>query len=138
MKENVIYISQHHLLQYVTKAYTGIDLRASFDVDLLIKPIGRSVIPSDIFLDIPIAYKAEISAGSQHSFKNGITIFNSPGNNKIVCRNDVCMMKMNLSEENFVIRYENRIDPMLMAKHRKVEGVIVENLVNNRIEIGRF
>jgi dUTP pyrophosphatase len=118
MRKKVIYKSQLHLPQYVTKAYAGYDLRANFEVDLFIKPIGSSLNPADIFWVIRIGYKAEMSPGSHLSFKNCISIFNSRGSSMDDCKDDVCMMKMNLSEENFVIREEERINPVLMTKHK--------------------
>ncbi len=138
MRIKVINKSKHPLPQYSTEASSGMDLRANLENDVLLKPLERIMVPTGLFLEIPVGYEAQIRPRSGLAVKNGITILNSPGTIDADYRGEVCIILVNLSKENFVIKDGERICQMVISKHEKAEWISVENLLDTERGIGGF
>ena len=128
MEIKIVNNSRHDLPKYSTDASAGMDLRANLEVDLIIKPMDRVLIPTGLFLEIPLGYEAQIRPRSGLAVKNGITILNSPGTIDADYRGEVCIILINLSKEDFIIKDGERICQMVIAKHEKAEWVTVQSL----------
>lgn len=128
MEIKIVNNSRHDLPKYSTDASAGMDLRANLDADLIIKPMDRMLIPTGLFLEIPLGYEAQIRPRSGLAVKNGITILNSPGTIDADYRGEVCIILINLSKEDFIIKDGERICQMVIAKHEKAEWVTVQSL----------
>jgi len=128
MEIKILNNSRHDLPKYSTDASAGMDLRANLEVDLIIKPMDRVLIPTGLFLEIPLGYEAQIRPRSGLAVKNGITILNSPGTIDADYRGEVCIILINLSKEDFIIKDGERICQMVIAKHEKAEWVTVQSL----------
>lgn len=128
MEIKIVNNSRHDLPKYSTYASAGMDLRANLVVDLIIKPMDRVLIPTGLFLEIPLGYEAQIRPRSGLAVKNGITILNSPGTIDADYRGEVCIILINLSKEDFIIKDGERICQMIIAKHEKAEWVTVQSL----------
>jgi dUTP pyrophosphatase len=98
----------------------------------------RVIVPTGLFLEIPEGYKAQTEQGSGLAIKKGITILNSPGTIDAGYRGEVCIILVNLSEENFVIEDRERICQMVISKHEKAEWEKVENLLTTERGKGDF
>ncbi len=138
MRIKIINKSKHPLPQYSTEASSGMDLRANLENDVLLKPLERIMVPTGLFLEIPDGYEAQIRPRSGLAVKNGITILNSPGTIDADYRGEVCIILVNLSKENFVIKDGERICQMVISKHEKAEWISVENLLDTERGIGGF
>lgn len=128
MEIKIVNNSRHDLPKYSTDASAGMDLRANLDADLIIKPMDRMLIPTGLFLEIPLGYEAQIRPRSGLAVKNGVTILNSPGTIDADYRGEVCIILINLSKEDFIIKDGERICQMVIAKHEKAEWVTVQSL----------
>jgi dUTP pyrophosphatase len=138
MKIKVINKSKHNLPQYSTEASAGMDLRANIKNDIVLHPMERTIVPTGLFLELPVGYEAQIRPRSGLAIKNGITVLNSPGTIDADYRGEVCIILVNLSNENFVIRDGERICQMIIAKHEKAEWIAVENLIDTERGSGGF
>lgn len=138
MRIKVINKSKHPLPQYSTEASSGMDMRANLENDVLLKPLERIMVPTGLFLEIPVGYEAQIRPRSGLAIKNGITILNSPGTIDADYRGEVCIILVNLSKENFVIKDGERICQMVISKHEKAEWISVEDLLDTERGIGGF
>ena len=58
MKIRIVNHSRHSLPSYETLASAGMDLRANLPGDVLLKSLERALIPTGLFIEIPIGYKA--------------------------------------------------------------------------------
>lgn len=134
----VINKSKHQLPQYSTEASAGMDLRANLESDILLKPMERALVPTGLFLEIPVGFEAQIRPRSGLAVKNGITILNSPGTIDADYRGEVCIILVNLSKDNFVIKDGERICQMVIAKHEKAEWLSVEALISTERGVGGF
>jgi len=138
MKIRVINKSKHQLPQYSTGESAGMDLRANLDKEIILKPLERIMVPTGLFIEIPIGYEAQIRPRSGLAIKKGITILNSPGTIDADYRGEVCIILVNLSNENFVIEDGERICQMVIAKHEKAEWESVDILLDTERGTGGF
>jgi dUTP pyrophosphatase len=138
MKIRVIKKSKHQLPQYSTGESAGMDLLANLDKEIILKPLERIMVPTGLFIEIPIGYEAQIRPRSGLAIKKGITILNSPGTIDADYRGEVCIILVNLSNENFVIEDGERICQMVIAKHEKAEWESVDILLDTERGTGGF
>ena len=115
MKIKIINRSKHTLPEYSTIDSAGMDLRANLDEDIILKPLGRALIPTGLFLEIPSGYEAQIRPRSGLAIKKGITVLNTPGTIDADYRGEICIILINLSEDNFVVSDGERICQMIIS-----------------------
>jgi dUTP pyrophosphatase len=96
------------------------------------------MVPTGLFIEIPIGYEAQIRPRSGLAIKKGITILNSPGTIDADSRGEVCIILVNLSNENFVIEDGERICQIVIAKHEKAEWESVDILLDSERGTGGF
>jgi dUTP pyrophosphatase len=138
MKIKVINKSKHQLPSYSTASSAGMDIRADIDEEIVLKPMERALIKTGLYLEIPIGYEAQIRPRSGLAINKGITILNSPGTIDADYRGEVCIVLINLSDENFVIEDGERICQMIISKHEIAEWVSVDNLLETDRGSGGF
>lgn len=128
MKINIINKSQHALPSYETIASAGMDLRANLLEAVTLQPLGRAVIKTGLFIELPIGYEAQVRPRSGLAFKNGITVLNSPGTVDADYRGEIGVILVNLSNKAFVIQNGERIAQMIIAKHKRADWIEVQEL----------
>lgn len=129
MLEVKIINRSHHLLPaYETVHAAGMDLRANLPESKILKPGERFLVPTGIFLEIPVGFEAQIRPRSGLAFKHGITVLNTPGTIDADYRGEVMVILINLSDTDFLIEDGLRIAQMVVASHEKVEWIPSENL----------
>ncbi len=138
MKINIINKSQHALPSYETIASAGMDLRANLTQPIVIEPMDRALIPTGLFMELPIGYEAQVRPRSGLALKKGITCLNSPGTIDADYRGEVGVILANLSKETFVVENGERIAQMVIAKHERAEWVAVEELSTTERGAGGF
>ncbi|WCM41357.1 dUTP diphosphatase [Flavobacterium sp. CBA20B-1] len=138
MKINIINKSQHALPSYETIASAGMDLRANLTKPIVIEPMERALIPTGLFMELPIGYEAQVRPRSGLALKKGITCLNTPGTIDADYRGEVGVILANLSNENFVVENGERIAQMVIAKHERAEWVAVEELSTTARGAGGF
>jgi dUTP pyrophosphatase len=138
MKINIVNKSKHPLPAYSTEASAGMDLRADISEDILMKPGERCLVKTGLFLEIPSGFEAQIRPRSGLAINKGITVLNSPGTIDSDYRGEVCIILINLSRENFVIKDGERICQMIIARHEKAEWVSVDSLLQSDRGSGGF
>jgi dUTP pyrophosphatase len=114
------------------------DLRANLDNDIILKPLERAMVSTGLFVEIPEGYEAQIRPRSGLAVKKGITVLNSPGTIDSDYRGEVCVILVNLSSEQFVVRDGERICQMVIARHEKGEWTEVETLSDTERGEGGF
>ena len=138
MKINIINKSQHALPSYETIASAGMDLRANLTESIVIEPMDRALIPTGLFIELPIGYEAQIRPRSGLALKKGITCLNSPGTVDADYRGEIGVILANLSKETFVVENGERIAQMVIAKHERAEWVETEELSTTERGAGGF
>jgi dUTP pyrophosphatase len=138
MKIKIINKSKHSLPEYSTLHAAGMDIRADISDDIIIKPLGRTLIKTGLFLEIPEGYEAQIRPRSGLAIKSGITVLNSPGTIDADYRGEVCIILVNLSDQDFVVKDGERLCQMVIARHEKAEWIEVESLAETKRGSGGF
>ena len=138
MTINIINKSGHALPNYETIASAGMDLRANITESITLKPLGRAIIKTGLFIALPIGYEAQVRPRSGLSAKNGITVLNSPGTTDADYRGDIGVILVNLSNDDFVIQNGERIAQMIIAKHERAEWLEVQELTETSRGEGGF
>ena len=128
MKLNVINHSHHALPAYATEASAGMDLRANLSEPVVLHPLERKLIPTGLFIALPVGYEAQIRPRSGLALKKGITVLNSPGTIDADYRGEIGVILINLSNEDFVVEDGERICQMVIARHEQAEWVEVAEL----------
>jgi len=135
---NIVNRSKHELPQYATAFSAGLDLRANIDAPVILKPLERKLIPTGLFIELPAGYEAQIRPRSGLAIKKGVTILNSPGTIDADYRGEICVILINLSNDDFLIEDGERICQMVIAAHEQAEWNQVEVLNDTERGAGGF
>ena len=139
MKLNIVNKSNNVMPAYETVNSAGMDLRAYLpDGELVIKPMQRALVPTGLFMEIPVGYEGQVRPRSGLAIKSGITVLNSPGTIDADYRGEVKVILINLSENDFVIKSGDRIAQLVIAKHEQMEVVEVQTLSETERGAGGF
>ena len=128
MKINIINKSSNALPHYETIASAGMDLRAHLENDIVLPPIERVIIPTGLFMELPVGYEAQVRPRSGLAAKHGLTVLNSPGTVDADYRGEIGVILVNLSNTAFTIKNGERIAKMVIAKHDRAEWEEVQSL----------
>ncbi|MBL4755720.1 MAG: dUTP diphosphatase [Flavobacteriales bacterium] len=121
MKVKVINESKHALPEYETNASAGMDLRANLDGPVILDIMERALIPTGLFIELPLGYEAQVRPRSGLSIKKGITVLNAPGTIDADYRGEIKVVLVNLSNEKFIVEDGERIAQMVVAQHATIE-----------------
>lgn len=128
MTIKIINKSQHSLPNYETLASAGMDLRANLSESITLAPLGRAIVKTGLFIELPIGYEAQVRPRSGLAAKKGITVLNSPGTVDADYRGEIGVILVNLSNEAFVVENGERIAQLIIAKHERAVWLEVEEL----------
>ena len=126
------------LPEYKTEGSSGMDLYAAIEKEITLKPLERILIPTGIKIEIPVEYEAQIRAGSGLSVKHGITLINAVGTVDADYRGEVCVGLVNLSNEEYTIKPDDRIAQMVIAKVEKAQIEVTTELAESKRGEGGF
>jgi dUTP pyrophosphatase len=138
MKIKLINKSNHPSPNYETEASAGMDLRASIETPITLKPLERAIIKTGLFIELPIGYEAQVRPRSGLAAKKGITVLNAPGTIDADYRGEVGVILINLSNNPFIIENGERIAQLVIAKHERAEWIVVETLSETERGEGGF
>ena len=124
----IINKSKNELPKYETLFSAGMDLRASLEESIVLKPLQRFVVKTGLFISLQQGYEAQISPRSGLALKKGITVLNSPGTIDADYRGEIGVILINLSDSDFEINTGDRIAQMIIAKHETIEWDAVDKL----------
>ncbi len=128
MEIKIINTSNNALPAYETTHAAGMDLRAFIESSVVLKPMHRALIPTGLFMELPVGYEAQVRPRSGLAFKHGITVLNSPGTIDADYRGEIKVLLVNLGTDDFTIQNGERIAQMVIAKHEAAEWVKVTEL----------
>ncbi len=123
---------------YKTEGASGMDLQAFIEEAIILKPGERRLIPTGLYMEIPIGYEAQIRARSGLSIKHGITLINAVGTIDSDYRGEICIPLINLGTEDFKIEMGDRIAQMVIAKYERISWNEVEILEETKRGAGGF
>lgn len=128
MKIKILNKSNNPNPSYSTVNSAGMDIRAFLKKEKIILPGDKTIIDTGIFVEIPTGYEIQIRPRSGLSFKNGITVLNTPGTIDSDYRGEVKVILINLSKEKFTINNGDRIAQMVVNKYEQVKWQEVDSV----------
>ena len=134
----IINTSSNPLPQYATTGSSGMDVRASLNIPITLKPLERNLVPTGLFVEIPAGYEIQIRPRSGLAIKQGITCLNTPGTIDSDYRGEIKIILINLSSEEQVINHGDRIAQMIVQKTEHAEWKEVEILNETERAEGGF
>ena len=121
MTVKIINKSGNALPSYASAAAAGMDVRAEIPQAIKIGPLERVIVPTGLFLEIPVGYEVQVRPRSGLAAKHGITVLNSPGTIDADYRGELKVILVNLSNEPFSIAPGERIAQVVLARHEVIE-----------------
>lgn len=109
------------LPEYETEGSAGMDIRAYLESPVELKPGGRALIPTGLFIEIPAGYEVQIRARSGLAVKYGIGLTNGIGTIDSDYRGEIKVSLINWGEESFTVSNGDRIAQMVVAAYVKAD-----------------
>lgn len=128
MEIKVVNKGHQPLPEYATPQSAGMDLRANVEAPITLKPMERRLIPTGLYIALPVGYEAQIRPRSGLALKHGITVLNTPGTIDADYRGELMVLLVNFSDSDFIINDGERIAQMVIARHEQGIFKVVETL----------
>lgn len=138
MTIKIVNQSQNPLPEYKTLGASGMDLLSNNEETITIAPMERQLVPTGIFVEIPLGFEGQVRARSGLSIKNGITLVNCVGTIDSDYRGELKIPIINLGEEPFTINKGDRIAQLIIAKYERIEWEAVETVEDTHRGTGGF
>lgn len=134
----IINRSANPLPAYATLGSSGMDVRADITAPIRLQPGERTLVPTGLFLEIPLGYEVQVRPRSGLAIKQGITCLNTPGTIDADYRGEVKVILVNLSAEIQEIQPADRIAQLVLQKVERMEWVQVNALADSERGEGGF
>ncbi|MBO4955843.1 MAG: dUTP diphosphatase [Muribaculaceae bacterium] len=134
----IINRSSNPMPAYATPSSAGMDVRAFLSEPLTLQPMQRALIPTGLYMELPVGYECQMRPRSGLALRHGITLLNTPGTIDADYRGEVGVILINLSQEPFVINPGERICQMVIASCCQATLVEVQTLNDTERGTGGF
>jgi dUTP pyrophosphatase len=138
IKVKIINQSPNALPDYATEGSAGMDLRAHLPGPVVLKPLERQLIPTGLYMELPLGYEAQVRPRSGLAIKQGITCLNSPGTVDSDYRGEIKVILINLSNEEQVLHPGDRIAQMVIGPVVQAGWEVVEEISVTTRNAGGF
>ncbi|MEL6719654.1 MAG: dUTP diphosphatase [Bacteroidota bacterium] len=138
MQVKIVNTSNNPLPVYKTVGSAGMDLCAFLEEAVDLQPLERRLIPTGLFIELPLGYEAQVRPRSGLAIKKGLSMPNTPGTIDSDYRGEIKVPIINLSTEVQTIKTGERIAQMVIAKHETVTWQEVEVLEDSERGTGGF
>ena len=138
MKVKIVNKSSFDTPFYATEKSAGMDIKASIEEPIVLRPLQRAMVPTGLYIALPEGTEAQIRPRSGLAAKHGITVLNTPGTIDADYRGEIKVILVNLSNDDFKINPGERIAQMVVARYEKVEWDSVEVLDETERGTGGF
>jgi len=134
----IINKSPHALPAYQTSGSAGMDVRAWLTESIVLKPMERKVIPTGLYMALPVGYEAQVRPRSGLAIKKGLTVVNAPGTIDSDYRGEIMVGIINLSAEDQMIEDGERIAQLVIAAYTTISWNITDSLTVTERGTGGF
>ena len=138
MTIKIINKSNNPLPKYESAQAAGMDIRCHLAKSVTLQPLERKLLPTGLYIELPVGYEAQIRPRSGLALKRGLTVLNTPGTIDADYRGEIGVILINFSNEPQTIEPGERICQMVIAKHEQPELIEVEVLGETERGTGGF
>lgn len=135
--------SPHENPSYSKAGDSGMDLRAWITIPeevqfvssdywplrTVLKPLERKLIHTGIYVEIPYGYEIQVRPKSGQALKKGLVVLNTPGTVDVNYRGEICVIAINLSNEEIIIEDGEKIAQMVVCPVQH-EGLVDVEIVD--------
>lgn len=114
------------------------DLQAHLEATLHLQPLERALIPTGLYIELPLGYEAQIRPRSGAAYRKGLSIPNAPGTIDSDYRGEIKVIVVNLSNQTLSIEPGERIAQMVIARYERIDWEPVERLSQSERGEGGF
>lgn len=111
------------LPSYATVHSAGVDLRADIPEPFTLAPGGIEAIPTNLAIELPDGYEAQVRPRSGLALHHGITLPNTPGTIDADYRGEIKVILANIGGAPFLIERGDRIAQLVVAPVTRVRWV---------------
>lgn len=119
MEVKIVNKSNHRLPEYATAGSAGMDLKADILEPIVLKTHSSVIIPTNIYIQLPEGYEAQVRGRSGLAFKYDIV--SHLGTIDCDYRGPINIKLFNLSNNDFIVNPGERIAQLVIAKYERVE-----------------
>lgn len=123
---------------YETEGSAGMDIQADLKEAITLEPGERVLVPTGLYIELPIGFEAQIRARSGLAVKHGIGLVNGIGTIDSDYRGEIKVALINWGNEPFEIQDGDRIAQMVIASYQRVEWQKTETLEETKRGAGGF
>lgn len=123
---------------YATEGSSGMDLRANITEPVTLASLERQLVPTGIFIELPLGYEAQIRPRSGLAVKQGLTCLNTPGTIDADYRGEIKVILVNLSGEAQTIQPGDRIAQMVIQQVEQIQWLETDGLSETLRGAGGF
>ena len=109
------------LPSYKTSGASGMDLMASIDKSIELKPGESYLVPTGLSVAFPKEYEIQIRPRSGLAAKNNISVLNTPGTIDSDYRGELKIILINHGNKNFTINHNDRVAQIVLTPIIKME-----------------
>jgi dUTP pyrophosphatase len=114
------------LPSYRTAGAAGLDLCAARPLEL--EPLGRTLCPTGIAIELPDGYEAQVRPRSGLAIELGLTVLNSPGTIDSDYRGEIAVPLINLGQKAVSLPRGTRVAQLVIAPVARAQLEVVEEL----------
>ncbi len=100
---------------YSSAFASGADIKAHVKESVVLNPGERKLIPTGMFLDIPVGFEAQVRPRSGLAVRYGVTVLNTPGTIDSDYRGEIKIVLINLGEMAYTINDGDRIAQIVFS-----------------------
>ena len=126
------------LPSYKTSGASGMDLMASMDKSIELKPGESYLVPTGLSVAFPKEYEIQIRPRSGLAAKNNISVLNTPGTIDSDYRGEIKIILFNHGKKNFKIVNNDRIAQMILIPVIKMDLEETDELPDSIRGVGGF
>jgi len=134
----IINRSSNPLPSYETEGAAGMDIRANLAEPVVLQPLQRALVPTGLFIELPVGYEAQVRPRSGLAIKHGITCLNSPGTIDADYRGELKVILINLSAEVQILQHGDRIAQVIVSPVKQAQWQEVTVLAESKRGEGGF
>ncbi|HVK60661.1 MAG TPA: dUTP diphosphatase [Bdellovibrionales bacterium] len=123
---------------YQSDLASGFDVRAQLDKPMVLKPGERAMVPTAMSFEIPPGFEIQARPRSGLAAKQGISLLNTPGTIDADYRGEVKIILVNLGQEPFEIKDQDRIAQLVLCPVIQASFEVVEDLASSARGAGGF
>ena len=79
MTIKIINKSNNPLPRYESAQAAGMDIRCNIAESITLQPLERKLLPTGLYIELPIGYEAQIRPRSGLALKRGLRVLSAPG-----------------------------------------------------------